>query len=171
MSHSLLHFLSHAAIAHWHVRDALRLAFGPFGPFVEGQFQTAYPMRDHPDPRWRVLDTFDWYSPRFQWKHTEEETRAWFEELGFDEVRRLDDATMLCVRGRRPVGAPLRSPPPSLEAKRGGLEPLPAWVPDSQPLRDAALLGLLGCEAARTACEVGRDVAGQTLSKVRGRSS
>jgi uncharacterized protein YbaR (Trm112 family) len=30
------------------------------------------------DPQWRVLNTFDWYSPHYQWKHTVEEVFAWF---------------------------------------------------------------------------------------------
>src|SRR5436309_16067946 len=35
-----------------------------------------------PDPEWRVVDTFDWYSAPFQWKNTHAEGRAWFEGGG-----------------------------------------------------------------------------------------
>ncbi len=45
------------------------------------------PMSGHPDPEWRVLDTFDWYSPRFQWTHTEPEVRKWFLESGLVDLR------------------------------------------------------------------------------------
>ncbi|HOX23372.1 MAG TPA: class I SAM-dependent methyltransferase, partial [Elusimicrobiales bacterium] len=47
------------------------------------------PMSNHPEPQWRVLDTFDWYSPRYQHKHTYAEVDAWFKEAGFEEVRNL----------------------------------------------------------------------------------
>lgn len=38
-----------------------------------------------PDPEWCVLDTFDWYSHRYPWKHTYPEVRAWFEETGLED--------------------------------------------------------------------------------------
>jgi uncharacterized protein YbaR (Trm112 family)/ubiquinone/menaquinone biosynthesis C-methylase UbiE len=38
---------------------------------------------------WDVLDTFDWYSPLYQWKHTSPEVRGWFEEAGLGEVIEL----------------------------------------------------------------------------------
>jgi SAM-dependent methyltransferase len=52
-----------------------------------------------PDPEWRVLDTFDWYSPRYQWKHTYPEVRAWFEQAGMEEVTLLPRP--VAVRGRK----------------------------------------------------------------------
>jgi SAM-dependent methyltransferase len=58
------------------------------------------PTSNHPDPEWQVLDTFDWYSPRFQWKHTYEEVEGWFRRLGFESVERL--RVPVAVRGRRP---------------------------------------------------------------------
>ena len=54
-----------------------------------------------PDWRWRVLDTFDWYSPRYQSKHTHWEVFRWFEEEGMTDVKVLPgEITML---GRKPV--------------------------------------------------------------------
>jgi len=47
------------------------------------------PTSLNPDPVWRWLDTFDWYSPRYQWKHTYDEVEAWFREAGLVDVRRL----------------------------------------------------------------------------------
>lgn len=58
------------------------------------------PTSNHPDPEWQILDTFDWYSPRYQWKHTYEEVEGWFGELGFESVERL--GVPVAVRGRRP---------------------------------------------------------------------
>ncbi len=52
------------------------------------------------DPEWRVLDTFDWYSPPYQWKHTYPEVRAWFEEAGLEQITLLPRPVAL--RGRRP---------------------------------------------------------------------
>jgi SAM-dependent methyltransferase len=59
------------------------------------------PTSNHPDPEWQVLDTFDWYSPRYQWKHTYEEVEGWFRRLGYESVSRL--GVPVAVRGRRPL--------------------------------------------------------------------
>lgn len=54
----------------------------------------------HPNPEWRVLDTFDWYSPRFQHLHRRDEVRRWFREGGLTEIRDL--AFPVAVTGRKP---------------------------------------------------------------------
>lgn len=41
----------------------------------------------YPDARWRVLDTFDWYSPRYQSKHTHAEVNRWFDEEGLRDIK------------------------------------------------------------------------------------
>ena len=50
---------------------------------------------------WDVLDTFDSWAPRYQWKHTESEVREWF------EAERLADVAPLpfpvSMRGRKRV--------------------------------------------------------------------
>lgn len=38
---------------------------------------------------WDILDTFDYYSPLYQWKHTSEEVRGWFAEAGLGQVLEL----------------------------------------------------------------------------------
>ena len=60
------------------------------------------PTSNHPDPRWRALDTFDWYSPRYQWKHTYAEVERWFRSVGFVDIRRLP--VPVSVRGTAPGG-------------------------------------------------------------------
>jgi len=42
-------------------------------------------------PRWvnRVCDTFDWYSPKYQFHHTEAEVLGWFRSAGFEQLRLL----------------------------------------------------------------------------------
>jgi SAM-dependent methyltransferase len=53
-----------------------------------------------PDPEERWLDTFDWYSPRYQWKHTYEEVEGWFRDAKLAEIRRGPIA--VSVSGVRP---------------------------------------------------------------------
>lgn len=59
------------------------------------------PVSHHPDPEWRVLDTFDWYAPKYQWKHDWPEVEGWFREAGLEEIRRHEVA--VAVSGRRPA--------------------------------------------------------------------
>jgi SAM-dependent methyltransferase len=59
------------------------------------------PISGQRDPEWRVLDTFDWYAPRYQWKHTEAEVVGWFRELGYESIEVLESP--IAVRGRRPI--------------------------------------------------------------------
>jgi len=42
------------------------------------------------DPKWRVLDTFDWYSPWYQSKHTYEQVFRWFEGCGLEDLRVIE---------------------------------------------------------------------------------
>ena len=56
------------------------------------------PHSSHPDPEWRVLDTFDWYSAKYQHKHTYAEVESWFHEGGLIPYR-LDFP--VAVKGRR----------------------------------------------------------------------
>jgi SAM-dependent methyltransferase len=65
--------------------------------------RVALPTSAHPDPEWRILDTFDWYSPRYQWKHTEDEVTEWFRRLGFTDL--WVGPVPVSVRGRRPQSA------------------------------------------------------------------
>ena len=60
----------------------------------------AIPMSHNPDPTWRVLDTFDWYSPWYQSKHTYEEVFRWFESCGLVDLRVIEEP--IAVQGTRP---------------------------------------------------------------------
>ncbi|GIU81091.1 MAG: methyltransferase domain-containing protein [Acidobacteria bacterium] len=44
-------------------------------------------IAEHKNWKWRVLDTFDWYSPKYQWHHTYPEVFQWFEENGLTNIR------------------------------------------------------------------------------------
>lgn len=49
------------------------------------------PVSMHPDWRWRWLNTFDWYTPRYQWKLLYPEVFRWFRDNGFDDVEIFDE--------------------------------------------------------------------------------
>ena len=43
----------------------------------------------HPDRDLRICDTFDWFSPPYQWHHTDEEVEGWFKEAGLTDIVNL----------------------------------------------------------------------------------
>ena len=49
-----------------------------------------FPINLHPSWRWRVLDTFDCYSPRYQSYHTHFEVFTWFDEAHLTNIRVLE---------------------------------------------------------------------------------
>ena len=59
------------------------------------------PMSFNKDREWRILDTFDWYSPRYQSKHTYEEVFRWFESCGLEDLRVIEQP--ISVQGRKPL--------------------------------------------------------------------
>lgn len=59
------------------------------------------PMSFNKDAEWRVLDTFDWYSPWYQSKHSYEEVFRWFESCGLEDLRVAEEP--ISVSGRRPL--------------------------------------------------------------------
>jgi uncharacterized protein YbaR (Trm112 family)/ubiquinone/menaquinone biosynthesis C-methylase UbiE len=72
-------------------------------PVVGRVSQALLPTNTHPDWRWRWLDTFDWYTPKYQWKHRYPEVLRWFREAGFSDLYVADEP--ICVRGLK-VSAP-----------------------------------------------------------------
>jgi SAM-dependent methyltransferase len=83
------------------------------GRTASGILAYAVPMAFHPDRKWRVLDTFDWYSPWYQSKHTYEEVFRWFEDCGLEDLRVI--LQPISVAGRRPAASllPLSTETPS----------------------------------------------------------
>lgn len=61
------------------------------------------PMSFNKDPEWRVLDTFDWYSPWYQSKHSYEEVFRWFESCQLEDLRVAQEA--ISISGRRPLSS------------------------------------------------------------------
>jgi SAM-dependent methyltransferase len=149
LSHPWLHVLAHGAVPAYHL---LRAARTLLGRARASALEKALFIDMHEDPSWRVLSTFDWYAPRFQWLHEAAEVVGWFEELGFEAVRRLPEPSMHSVRGVAPRA--LATPPESAEARRNELAPPPAWVPARpRALRDAVLTALLGFAVGRAVLE------------------
>ena len=43
----------------------------------------------HPDREVRICDTFDWFSPPYQWHHSNPEVESWLHGYGLTEIRNL----------------------------------------------------------------------------------
>ena len=67
--------------------------------FIKPILTLLLPTSTHPVKDWRILDTFDWYSPKYQWKHTHKEVMRWFWSSGLSEVKRADIA--VSVKGKK----------------------------------------------------------------------
>ena len=57
---------------------------------------------------WDILDTFDNYSPLYQWKHSSSEVQGWFQEAGLEQVRQL--SYNVSFRGVRTMSGEMSSP-------------------------------------------------------------
>lgn len=68
-------------------------------PIVGNVVRIVLPISPHPNWRWRWLDTFDWYTPKYQWKVLYPEVIRWFRACGFTDIMVFDDA--IRVRGVR----------------------------------------------------------------------
>ena len=73
-------------------------------PIVGKPLLFLFPTSREQDAEWRALDTFDWYAPTFQWKHTAAEVLGWFDALDFEDVTELP--APLGIRGRRSAARP-----------------------------------------------------------------
>lgn len=94
----LLHTLCYGTIPLYGLHQGLRkipLAGRP----ASGALRMLLPMSFNQDPHWRVLDTFDWYSPWYQSKHTYEEVFRWFESCGLEDLSVGE--IPIAVRGRK----------------------------------------------------------------------
>ena len=66
-----------------------------------GLVHHVFPVNRQKDPEARMLDTFDWYSPKYQSKHTYEQVFKWYEAMGMEDMRVGEIS--IAVRGRKPV--------------------------------------------------------------------
>ena len=95
--------LDHATLARW-----ARIAV-PVGAFKRWAFKRRWTavlskliptVSTHPDAPIRVCDTFDWYSPEFQFHHTDEEVEAWFRGGGLVDIVNLSTDQALYHEGQ-----------------------------------------------------------------------
>jgi SAM-dependent methyltransferase len=91
MPKRLLHAVCHVAIPWYYV---CRL------PLIGPLLWVLFPTNLHPNPTWRVLDTFDWYSPKYQSLHTFPQVYQWFKSEGFVDITLLDPP--VAITGTRP---------------------------------------------------------------------
>lgn len=75
-------------------------------PFLGKAAQFLLPTANWPDWRWRWLDTLDWYTPKYQWKHTWPEVYQWFRTEGFTEIELYQEdkessLAQICIRGKK----------------------------------------------------------------------
>jgi SAM-dependent methyltransferase len=110
MPPKMLHKLCYAVIPLYGVHQVLR-NIPLIGKPASGVLAWLIPMSFNKDATWRVLDTFDWYSPWYQSKHTYEEVFRWFESCGLEDLRVIEQP--IALQGRRPLVGELL---PALEA-------------------------------------------------------
>jgi 2-polyprenyl-3-methyl-5-hydroxy-6-metoxy-1,4-benzoquinol methylase len=73
------------------------------GPSIAGFIHHVFPVNRQKDPEARMLDTFDWYSPKYQSKHTYEQVFKWYGDMGMEDMRVGENS--IAVRGRKPARA------------------------------------------------------------------
>ena len=68
-------------------------------PVLGYLFRNLLPISMQPKWNWRVLDTFDWYSPKYQWKHRYPEVFNWFREAGLRDIETFEPP--IGIKGRK----------------------------------------------------------------------
>ena len=84
----------------YHLDQGLRRVPVVGGP-VAGAIHHVFPVNRQKEPEARMLDTFDWYSPKYQSKHTYEQVFRWFEAMGLEDLHVAE--LPISVRGRNPL--------------------------------------------------------------------
>lgn len=112
MSPRLLHKLRWGVVPLHGVHQVLK-RIPLFGKPASGALAYMIPMAHHPDRNWRILDTFGWYSPWCQSKHTYEEVFRWFESCGLKDLRVIEQS--VAVQGRKPLA--MKMPESHLESE------------------------------------------------------
>jgi 2-polyprenyl-3-methyl-5-hydroxy-6-metoxy-1,4-benzoquinol methylase len=100
MSPKLLYKLCHAVVPLYGAHQVLR-KIPLVGKPVSKTIAWLIPMSFDKDSEWRVLDTFDWYSPWYQSKHSYEEVFRWFESSNLEDLHVGEEP--ISVNGRRPL--------------------------------------------------------------------
>jgi len=103
MSAPTLHRLLRVAVPFFYQLDRGFRMIPLLGRPLAGLVHHVFPVNRNPDPEIRILDTFDWYSPKYQSKHTYEQVFRWFESCGLGDLSVAEIS--IGVRGRKPLQA------------------------------------------------------------------
>ena len=101
LSPRVLHGFFRVAVPFFYWLDRGLRVIPVIGPPVAGAIHHVFPINRHGIAEIRVLDTLDWYSPKYQSKHTYEQVFRWFESCGLEGLSIGDDP--VGVRGRKPL--------------------------------------------------------------------
>ncbi len=93
----LMYYLSSIAVPLYYIHKV---------PFFGRAAQFILPTANWPKSDWRWLDTFDWYTPTYQWKHTWPEVYQWYREEGFRDMELYDEnkdssLAQVCMKGKK----------------------------------------------------------------------
>jgi len=99
MSPQTLHTLCRGVVPLYGIHQVLK-KIPLLGTGASSVLAWIIPMSFSKDSTWRILDTFDWYSPWYQSKHTYEEVFRWFEACGLEDLRVIEQP--IAVQGTRP---------------------------------------------------------------------
>ena len=78
-------------LMYWLSAGAIPLYYLYRLPLLGPLLQALLPISMHADRRWRWLDTFDWYTPRYQWKLSYPQVYHFFQECQFDQIELFDE--------------------------------------------------------------------------------
>ena len=67
-------------------------------PVIGAALRMTLPISMQRHWRWRWLDTFDWYTPKYQWKYLYPEIYRWFRDSGFEHVELFDGPIRMSAR-------------------------------------------------------------------------
>lgn len=95
----LLHRFFRVAVPCLYGIDRGLCAIPLVGKPLAGVIRHLFPISLARNPEVRVLDTLDWYSPKYQSKHTYEQVFRWFEGCGLENLTVADVA--IGVKGRK----------------------------------------------------------------------
>lgn len=101
MSPRTLHRFFRVAVPFFYWLDRGLRVVPIIGKPVAGVIHHVFPVNRHADAEMRVLDTLDWYSPKYQSKHTYEQVFRWFESCGLEGLSVGNIA--VGVRGKKPT--------------------------------------------------------------------
>jgi SAM-dependent methyltransferase len=100
MSIPRLHAFLGVVVPFFYGLDRCLRAVPLVGRPLAGLVGHVFPVNLSPNPELRILDTFDWYSPKYQSKHTYEQVFRWFESCGLEKLTVAD--VSIGVKGSKP---------------------------------------------------------------------